>query len=82
MLHFTPLFLVSSTLRDEFLKPTLKRQKRQKERQLKKKEIKVKRELQSSYLKTYFVIIFHNINFNICSFSILKTPNKLAKGAL
>ena len=56
--------------------------KRLKEKQPKKKEIKAKKEQQNSYLKTYFVIIFHNVNFNICSFSILKTPNKLAKGAL
>jgi len=56
--------------------------KRLKERQLKKKEIKAKKGTTKLVLKTYFVIIFHNINFNICSFSILKTPNKLAKGAL
>ena len=81
MLHFTPLFF-HPPLRIMSPKTNFDTPKRPKERQLKKKEIKVKRELQSSYLKTYFVIIFHNINFNICSFSILKTPNKLAKGAL
>ena len=81
MLHFTPLFLHPS-LHIMSPKTNFDTPKSQKERQLKKKEIKVKKELQSSHLKMYFVIIFHNINFNICSFSILKTPNKLAKGAL